>query len=301
MSAKRNSKRKRLIVISIITVVVVGVALTLYMRPKTTNYESVDAKIADITNYYSFSGNVETKNRQTVMSEKVMQISKVKVIEGDIVEVGAVLLTTTTGEEIKSKISGEVMNLTATENAQVMTGTKLLDIVDYNNLEIKVKVDEYDIAALEKGKETTVNIGAINKDIKGVVSSMSKEGKIVNGVTFFTATIDLEKDDSVKIGMSAEVKLINSNVTGVVTLPMKAIQFDDNNNPYVLKKGEKNAAVKSEITTGINDGTTVEVKSGVTSEETILYTKAVKAATTGIGAGRNSSSTTSTSTTGGGK
>ena len=301
MSAKRNSKRKRLIVISIITLVVVSVALTLFMRPKTTNYESVDAKIADITNYYSFSGNVETKNRQTVMSEKVMQISKVKVIEGDIVEVGAVLFTTTTGEEIKSKISGEVMNLTATENAQVMTGTKLLDIVDYNNLEIKVKVDEYNIAALEKGKETTVNIGAINKDIKGVVSSMSKEGQIVNGVTFFTATIDLEKDDSVKIGMSAEVKLINSNVTGIVTLPMKAIQFDDNNNPYVLKKGEKNAAVKSEITTGINDGTTVEIKSGVTSEETILYTKAVKAATTGMGAGRNSSSSTSTSTTGGGK
>ena len=68
---------------------------------------------------------------------------------------------------------------------------------------------------------------------------MSKEGQIVNGVTFFTATIDLEKDDSVKIGMSAEVKLVNSNATGVVTLPMKAIQFDDNNSPYVLKKVKK--------------------------------------------------------------
>ena len=300
MSAKRSSKRKKLIVISIITLVIVGVAGTFIMRPKTTAYENVDAKIGDITNYYSFSGNVETKNRQTVMSEKVMQISTIKVSEGDIVEVGAVLLTTSTGEEIKSKISGEVMTVTATENAQVMAGTKLLEIVDYNNLEIKVKVDEYDIAALATGKETSVKVGAINKDIKGVISSMSKEGQIVNGVTFFTATIDLEKDDSVKIGMSAEVKLINSNATGVVTLPMKAIQFDDNNSPYVLKKGEKNAAIKTEITTGINDGTTVEIKSGVSSEETILYTKVVKAATTGMGASRSSSSTT-TSTTGGGK
>ena len=300
MSAKRNSKKKKLIVISIITIAVVGIAVTLLMRPKTTSYESVDAKMGDITNYYSFSGNVETKNRQTVMSEKVMQISKINVNEGDLVEVGDVLFTTTTGEQIKSKISGEVMNLTATENAQVMAGTKLLEIVDYNNLEIKVKVDEYDIAALANGKETSVKIGAINKDIKGVISSMSKEGQIVNGVTFFTATIDLEKDDSVKIGMSAEVRLINSNATGVVTLPMKAIQFDDNNNPYVLKKGEKNAAVKTEITTGINDGTTVEVKSGVSSEETILYTKATKAATTtGMGASRTSSS--GTGTTGGGK
>jgi Na+-transporting NADH:ubiquinone oxidoreductase subunit NqrF len=32
---------------------------------------------------YSFSGNVETKNRQTVVSEKMMQISDIKVKEGD--------------------------------------------------------------------------------------------------------------------------------------------------------------------------------------------------------------------------
>jgi len=299
MSVKKNSKKKRLITISIITIAVVGIAVTFLMRPKTTAYENVDAKIGDITNYYSFSGNVETKNRQTVMSERVMQVSSIKVSEGDIVEVGTVLLTTSTGEEIKSKISGEVMNLTATESAQVMAGTKLLEILDYNNLEIKVKVDEYDIAALEKGKETSIKVGAINKEIKGVVSSMSKEGQIVNGVTFFTATIDLEKDDSVKIGMSAEVKVINSNATGVVTLPMKAISFDDNNNPYVLKKGDKKEGIRTEITTGINDGTTVEIKSGVSSEENILYTKVIKAATTGLGAGRNSSN--GTSTTGGDK
>ena len=163
MNVKTNSKKKKYIAISIITIAVVGIAVTFLMRPKTKAYENVTAKIGDITNYYSFSGNVETKNRQTVMSERVMQVSTIKVSEGDIVEVGTVLLTTTTGEEIKSKISGEVMNLTATENAQVMAGTKLLEIVDYNNLEIKVKVDEYDIAALATGKETSVNVGAIIK------------------------------------------------------------------------------------------------------------------------------------------
>lgn len=301
MNTKRNSKKKKLITISIIGIVVVGIAAVLLMRPKTTSYESVDAQTGDITNYYSFSGNVETKNRQTVMSEKVMQISEIKVADGDLVEVGTVLFETTTGDEIKSKISGEVINLTATEDAQVMAGTKLLEIVDYNNLEIQVKVDEYDIAAVESGKETSVKIGAINKEIKGVISSMSKEGQIVNGVTFFTATIDLEKDEAVKIGMSAEVKLINSNAIGVVTLPMKAIQFDDDNNPYVLKQGEKNEAIKTEITTGINDGTTVEVKSGVLSEETILYTKTTKAETTGMGGapGNQSSDTSETSSTGG--
>ena len=293
MSAKKRSKTKKWVTISIIMIAVVGIAAYFLTRPARTSYESADAKTGDITTYYSFSGNVDTKNRQTVMSEKVMQVSKIKVKEGDTVKEGAVLITTTTGDEIKSKISGEIVNLNVEENAQVMGGIKLLEIVDYNNLEINVKVDEYDIVALEKGKETTVKIGAINKEIKGKISNISKEGQIVNGITFFPASIDLEQDDSLKIGMSAEVKLVSNQVAGVVTLPMKAIQFGSDNKPYVLKKGanEKDAAIKTEITTGINDGTTVEVKSGVSSGETILYTSAVKAASASlIGARGNTGS-----------
>jgi len=285
MSAKKKSKSKKWIAISIITIAAAGIAVTLLMRPAPTSYESVDAKTQDITTYYSFSGNVETKNRQTVMSEKVMQVSDIKVKEGATVKENAVLIKTTAGDEIKSKISGEIVNINVEENAQVMAGAKLLEIVDYNNLEINVKVDEYDIGALEKGKETTVKIGAINKEIKGKISSMSKEGQITNGVTYFTSTIDLEKDSSLKIGMSAEVKLISNKAAGATTLPMNAIWFDDNNKPYVLKKGEKGAAVKTEITTGINDGTTVEIKSGVLNGETILYTKSKAAAAPAGGMG----------------
>lgn len=283
MSAKRKSKTKKWIAISIITIVLVGIAATLLMRPTPTSYESVEAKLEDITIYYSFSGNVETKNRQTVVSEKIMQVSEIKVKEGDMVKEGDGLIKTTTGDEIKAKINGEIANIIIEENAQVMAGTKLLEIVDYNNLEVNVKVDEYDFAALKKGKETTVKIGAINKEIKGKISSMSKEGQIMKGVTYFTATIDLEKDDSVKIGMSAEVKLISNKATGVITLPMTAIQFDGNNKPYVLKKDEKGAVVKTEINTGINDGTSVEVKSGVLKGETILYIKDKAADTGGMG------------------
>jgi HlyD family secretion protein len=157
-----------------------------------------------------------------------------------------------------------------------------MEIVDYNDLQVNVKVDEYDISAVKVGKTATVNIGAINKDIKGKISSMSNEGLVVNGVTYFIATIDLAKDKDVKIGMSAEVKLLSAKATGVVTLPMTAIQFDENNKPYVFVQSGKGKPIQTEITTGINDGTTVEVKSGVTGGETILYTKPA-ATTNGIG------------------
>ena len=165
MSAKRTSKKIKWITLCIITIAVVGIATALLMRPATTSYESVVANTGDVTTYYSFSGNIETKNRQSVVSEKVMQVSEIKVKEGDAVNVGDVLIKTSTGDELKSKIIGEVANIAVEENAQIMAGTKLLDIVDYNNLEVSIKVDEYDISALAKGKEATINIGAINKAI----------------------------------------------------------------------------------------------------------------------------------------
>ncbi|QWU13846.1 HlyD family secretion protein [Paenibacillus sophorae] len=283
MSTKRKSKTRKWLVVSIIVIAVAVIAGAVLKRPAAAAYESVNAKTGDITTYYSFSGNVETKNRQTVMAEKILQISDIKVEEGDTVTEGEVLLTTTAGDEIKSKINGEIVKINVEDNAQVMAGTALLDIVDYN-LELNVKVDEYDIHALAPGKETTVKIGAINKEMTGKISSISNEGQIMNGITFFMATIDLAKDEDLKIGMSAEVKVISNKAAGVVTLPMTAIQFDDNNQPYVLKKDQNGAEVKTEITTGINDGTTVEVKSGVANGETILYKKAA-AASTGAGFG----------------
>ncbi len=288
MCAKRKSKKKKWFAIVIITIIAVGAAAAFLRQTASISYEEVVAKTGDITTYYTFSGNVDTKNRQNVTSQKVMQVSEIRVKEGEKVTEGTVLIKTTIGDEIKAKISGEIANLNLEENDQVMAGIKLLEIVDYDNLEIQVKVDEYDLAALEKGKETTVTIGALNKEIKGKISSMSREGQIVNGVTFFQAIIDLEKDESIRIGMSAEVKLISNHVSEVVTLPMKAIQFDDNNKPYVLKRDDKNAVVQTGITTGINDGTIVQVKSGVVSGETILYAKVTPAEDIGFpGRGSN--------------
>ena len=83
--------------------------------------------------------------------------------------------------------------------------------------------------------------------------------------------MDIEQDEKIRIGMSAEVKLLSKKAENVVMLPMDVIVFDDKNLPYVRKIGNRNDIVEEKITTGINDGTFVEVKSGVVSGEAIVY------------------------------
>ncbi|HWT74152.1 MAG TPA: HlyD family efflux transporter periplasmic adaptor subunit [Mobilitalea sp.] len=288
MSSKRKSKLKKrifmIVAVVIVLLLVVGVAL----QPKKTSYESVDAKTGDINTYYTFSGNVETKNRETVLSESVLQMKDIKVKEGDIVKEGDVLFTTTTDDKIKAKINGEVSKINVEENAQVMAGTSLMEIVDYDNLQISVKVDEYDMAELKVGEEATVSIGAIDKEVNGTIQSISKEGQVVNGVTFFTAVIDLAKDEDVRVGMSAEVKVAGESAKSVVILPMNVIQFDNNNQPYVYLMDDKGKVVNTTITTGINDGTNVEITSGINSGDVVYYKDNSSTTSGGFGfGGRN--------------
>lgn len=273
MSGKRKSKAKKWIGIGLVVVLVGGIAAMQWMKPKASAYEQVKAEKGDINTIYSFSGNVETKNRQNVVADKMLQVSDIKVAEGEQVKEGDTLLTTTAGEKIKAKIDGEVVSIAVEDQAQVMAGSPLMNIVDYDHLKVNVKVDEYDITSMKEGKEATVKLSALHKEVKGTIQSVAKEGEIVNGITFFMASIDLKKDKDIKIGMSAEVQLSGESAKGVVTLPMSTISFEDNNQPYVLKQGKDDKAIKTVIETGINDGTKVEVKKGIAAGETILYKK----------------------------
>lgn len=260
---------------------VLGVAL--YAMPQKTSYTEVKPTTGNLATNYSFSGSIEAKNRQTVLADKTMQIKAIRVQVGDKVSTDTVLMTTVMGEEIKPSLAGEVSSIYADENAQLMPGAKLLDIVDYSNLQLKVQVDEYDLPAVSIDKDATITIHSLKKDVRGKITAVSKEGEYANGVTTFAATISLANDSNLRVGMSAEAKVINQSVTNVVLLPMSAIQFEANNSPYVLIKDSTNAPRTVGITLGINDGVHAEIKSGVTTNDTVLVPPIVNA--TGFGSG----------------
>ena len=270
LKKKKSYIRKWIIFVLILIVAASSIYLFLTTR-NTSNYEEVEAKIGNIITYYSFSGNVEAKNYESVISEKLMQVSEIKVKNGDTIEAGDELIITSTGDSITAKIAGEIQGLNVDENATVMAGIKLLDIIDYDNLQISIKVDEYDLPAIDIGEETIVKINALNKEVTGTISYISKTGTTLNDVTFFIATIDLRRDSNLKIGMSAETRLLNSQANDVVILPMSVIQFYDDNTAYVLKEGENGRPEKIDILAGINDGNNVEIISGVANGEKVLY------------------------------
>jgi len=279
---------KRVVIWIIPGMLLLASAITLIAMPKVSKYTEVVAAKGNLATYYSFSGSVEAKNRQTVLADKAMQIKTVKVKVGTAVTADTVLITNTMGQEIKTSISGEVSNIYVDENAQVMPGTKLMDVVDYSDLQLVVQVDEYDLPAVSKNKAATVTIHAINKDVNAKITDVSKEGVYLNGVTNFTATLSLSAENDLRVGMSAEAKVLNQSAMKAVILPMSAIQFDELNNPYVFVKGTDEKPIKVGITVGINDGVKAQIKSGVKAGMTVLIPPAALSPVYGLGSGRQS-------------
>ena len=69
--------------------------------------------------------------------------------------------------------------------------------------------------------------------------------------------------------MSAEVEVSIEKQDNVITVPKKAI-LEEDGIKYVYIVGEDNRAIKNEVTTGIETANTVEIKSGVNADDTVV-------------------------------
>ena len=270
---QKNKGIKWVLGIAVIAAIAILV-LSKIRAPKQIAGDEVEVKAGDIRTYYSFSGSIEAKNRQTIFSDQAMRIKEFEVKKGDIVKKDDVLYRTSNGVNIKSEIDGEVLDIFVEEDEQLMPGTKIAEIVDYKDLQLKVKVDEYDLNAIKKDTKANITIHALNKDFEGTVTDVAKEGVYMNGVTFFNTTISIKNDGDIRVGMSAEAKVLNESVNNAAILPMTAIRFRDDNSSYVsMKKDETMENV--DIQLGITDGVNVEVKSGINIGDKVFIAKKV--------------------------
>lgn len=265
---KINLKVRSLTIAICVVTIVCGIFIA--FKPNKVTYRREIVSIGDVTTYYSFGGNVEVKERENVIADRMMQVKQLYVREGDQVEKGDPLFQTSYGDDVKSSIDGEVTQLDVDLNSQVMAGTRVIELVNYEDLKVTVRVDEYDIFVVEPGKQVEVTVNAMGRTISGTVSKVSREAVNVNGISYFTASIDLESDPDILVGMSTEIKMVKESVSDVVTLSMGALQFDNRNRSYVMVEVNGGRPQLRYVTVGLNDGVNVEILDGLKAGDVVL-------------------------------
>ena len=249
-------------IVGIVVVVLAAFLIFRLTQSEDIKGEEIEVKKGDISTYYNFSGSIEAKNKSVLYAELPLQINEFLVEKGKTVKKGDAVYKDSLGQKVKADIDGEVSRIEVEKDAQLTPGTEIMEIVNYNELELKVKVDEYDLNSIEVGTLVEVTINALDKTFEGEIVDIERQGVYMDGVTFFDTTISVKNEEGIRVGMSAEAKVLDKEAKETKLLPMTAISFRSDNKPYVKIKKEKIVEEK-DIEIGVTDGVNVEVKSGL--------------------------------------
>lgn len=177
---------------------------------------------------------------------------------------------------VRATITGLVLNVPVKVGSSVIQantmndGTTVATIADMNNLIFKGNVDETEVGQLRIGTPMTITIGAMpDLHPEAVIEYISPKGTETNGANSFEikAALNLESSEGLRAGYSANAAVSLAKAENVITVPEATVTFAGDS-AFVYVRTDSVPKPKFErraVTTGLSDGITIEIKSGIDS------------------------------------
>lgn len=150
----------------------------------------------------------------------------------------------------------------------------LLTISPDDTMTVSVSVDELDILSIQKGQEAAVTVDALGEEpLTGTVTGMDTSGSSSGGVTKYTVEVTLEKTEQMLANMSASVEITIEQTEDGLLIPEAALQ-QEGTTTYVYTTYDQETGTlggETEVTTGISDGTNVQITQGLDEGDTVYY------------------------------
>lgn len=196
--------------------------------------------------------------------------------------------------KIASPIDGTILVKNAKIGDNVAAGKTdkpLMVIADMSKMKFSIEVDELDIWNIKLGQTVVITANALpGETFSGEITNIAGEGeKKDGGVTTYAVEITVSDPGKIKSGMNVDAKIILNSAINVLTLPENALYESDGQNALVItnsssvdEKDVVNSADYPNITVpngyklvkvkyGVNDGTAVEIISGLNVGDAVLY------------------------------
>ena len=190
----------------------------------------------------------------------------------------------------------------------MMAGTEMMRVANMSAMEVQVDVSENDIPKVALGNDVEIEVDAyIDRKFKGKVTEIANSATSAGGVslnsdqvTNFVVKIRLDPNSYTDLisnnnrypfrpGMSASVEINTTTSADVVSVPIQAVTTREENKKE-LEEGQKEIVADDEdikevvfatvegadtvkmieVTTGIQDDSYIEIKSGLSGGEEIV-------------------------------
>ena len=267
----QQKKRKRLlkkIILWLLLLALLGAVGYFVVWPKLTagatlTYDKYTARIGTITNALTFNGSVSVKNNETHSAEAAATVRQIFVKEEQRVKKDDRLMRLSDGTNIKASFDGQVNAISVDVGDKVSAGDSLIQIVDFQNMTVSLRVDEYDISSVRVGQECTVTVTALKESFPSVISHINRVSSSMGNTAYYTVTAELAVSENVLPGMQATVSILQSEAQNSVILRQDALSFAPNNSAYVLMYDENQALKEVPVELGISNESYVEIKAGL--------------------------------------
>jgi macrolide-specific efflux system membrane fusion protein len=261
-------------------------------------YKDVRPAIGDVKVFISTTGIVTPQNRVELKPPVPGRIESVFVDEGQMVTQAQVLALMSSTERaclldaararsseeyerwktycnpvpILAPLDGLIISRDVEPGQTV--GAMQTVLVQSDRLIVRANVDETDIGQVRVGMEVVLSLDAYPDSLfTGRVDTVAYEARMINNVTVYAVEVLPQSNPSfMKSGMTANVDFISAVRSNVLTLPVTAMtERPDGGHEVLIKTGSgpESALIAKRIVTGLSDGKTVEIVSGLTAADVV--------------------------------
>ncbi len=166
-----------------------------------------------------------------------------------------------------------VPDLEESDDSSEDTNT-VFEICPDKTMTVSVSIDETDILSLSAGQKVDVTVTSISEEtFEGEIKEIDKTGISSDGVTTYTASIQLEKAEGMLAGMSASASISITSVENALIIPVDALNKTSSTAYVYTTYDEENETFggMTEVEYGISNSNYVEIKSGLKEGDTVYY------------------------------
>lgn len=169
---------------------------------------------------------------------------------------------------VRSPINGYITSVNIFVGSLASQAMPAVTIADVSSLEINTTVSEYLISKVNQGDNVDIYIKTLSdKPFKGIITAVSPAPAA--GILTYPITIEVENTDGViKAGMFAEVQIVSDRKDDVLCIPSDAVFIKEGYLKVAVLNGNIPSLVT--VTTGLDNGTMVEIQSGLNEGDTIV-------------------------------
>jgi HlyD family secretion protein len=173
---------------------------------------------------------------------------------------------------LKAPFTGIITAINVTVGSSSITNneTVAMKLLNRNPLHIDFKLSENDVVKVQQDQNVELTIDSL-PDWKqaGTVKYISPSSETTNGVVTYAVRVNLDdKDQRVKVGMTANVKIITAQKENVLLVPTSAL-LPKGSGHVVEVIGSDGKTKQVDVVTGISDGSQTEIVSGLTEGQQI--------------------------------